>query len=167
MAFSEQELLDFLNQHGMAYKYLSHPAVYTCAEAAEHRPAVGGAASTKNLFLRDEKKRFYLVMTDCAKHVDLKTLGRQIGAPKPQLGSPEKLWEMLGITPGAVTVLALINDPQQSVKLVVDADVWRAEHFLCHPLVNTATLVLAKASLERFFDLTHHPPVVTKIPERA
>lgn len=167
MSLSEQDILDFLDKHNIAYEYLSHPPVYTCDEAALHRPSVAAAASTKNLFLRDEKKQFYLVMTDCDKRLDLKALGRQIGAPKPQFGSAEKLLEILGITPGAVTVLALINDPQHQVRLVVDAEVWSASHFLCHPLVNTATLVIDKADLTHFFELTGHKPLLTTIPERS
>ncbi len=93
--------------------------------------------STKNLFLRDEKKRFYLVMTACEKRLDLKGLGRVLGAPKLQFGAENYLLEMLGVTPGAVTVLGLVNDPDCRVQLVVDEDVWQGEHFVCHPLVNT------------------------------
>lgn len=167
MTLSEQDILHFLDRHAIAYEYLSHPAVYTCEEAALHRPSVADAASTKNLFLRDEKKRFYLVMTDCAKRLDLKALGRKIDAPKPQFGSAERLFDVLGITPGAVTVLALINDPEHAVTLVTDTDVWDHSHFLCHPLVNTATLVIAKADLQRFFMLTGHEPLFIQFPERA
>ena len=63
---------------------------------------------------------------------------------------------MLGVSSGAVSMLGLINDVNHHVELWIDADVWKGENFLCHPLVNTATLVLSKESLERFFKITGH-----------
>ena len=55
-----------------------------------------------------------------------------------------------------VTMMGLANDTEHRVELWIDADIWRGDYFLSHPLVNTATLVLAKSELERFFALTGH-----------
>ncbi len=162
---NESELLAYLQSHGIEYQYVSHPPVYTCDQAEQLRPDLPGV-STKNLFLRDEKKRFYLVMTACEKRLDLKGLGRALGAPKLQFGAENYLLEMLGVTPGAVTVLGLVNDPDCRVQLVVDEDVWQGEYFMCHPLVNTATLVLRRADLLRFFELSGHSPQVCPAPAR-
>jgi Ala-tRNA(Pro) deacylase len=71
---------------------------------------------------------------------------------------------MLGVTPGAVTVLGLVHDTSHAVQLVVDEEIWMASQFLCHPLVNTATIVLARSDLLRFFDLTGHAPLVLALP---
>ena len=166
MLHTESELLHFLEAQGIAYQRLEHPPVYTCEQAALYRPTLPGV-STKNLFLRDEKRRFYLVVTACEKRLDLKQLSRLISAPKLNLGSPEKLLELLGVTPGAVTTLGLINDMQHAVALWVDADIWQGENFWCHPLVNTATLIIARADLLRFFELTGHTPQVVHMPERS
>lgn len=73
-----------------------------------------------------------------------------------RFGSEENLLRLLGLTRGAVTMMGLINDTEHQVELWVDADIWQGEYFLSHPLVNTATLVLAKSELERFFALTGH-----------
>ncbi len=73
--------------------------------------------------------------------------------------------DALGLTPGAVTVLALVNDPARRVSLLVDADYWPSAEYLCHPLVNTATLVLNHESLLRFFELTGHEVRVIKMQE--
>ena len=162
---NENELLAYLQSQGIEYQYVPHPPVYTCDQAEALRPDLPGV-STKNLFLRDEKKRFYLVMTACEKRLDLKGLGRSLGAPKLQFGDEQRLREMLGVTPGAVTVLGLVNDPDCQVKLVVDEDVWQGEYFMCHPLVNTATLLLRRAELQRFFELSGHAPQVCAVPAR-
>ncbi len=165
MITTESALLDYLDAHAIPYTRAEHPPVYTCEEAALYRGAAPGV-DTKNLFLRDGARRFYLVMTACEKRLDLKALGQSIGAPKLHFGSEEQLMDVLGLAPGSVTVLALVNDPQNRVKLLVDADYWPADAYLCHPLVNTATLAMDRAGLERFFELTGHTPRAVTMPGR-
>ncbi len=152
---TEVEMLTYLDARQFAYQRIEHPPVYTCEQADLYRPKLP-AVSTKNLFLRDKHGLLFLIMTDCDKKLDLKHLGQLLHAPKLHFASPEKLKEMLGLDPGAVTVLGLVNDDQHRVQLWVDASIWDAAHFLCHPLVNTATLVISKKDLERFFELTGH-----------
>lgn len=153
---TEHEMLDYLDANQFNYQHIRHPAVFTCTEAATHRPPVP-AVSTKNLFLSDKKgRRFFLVVTDCEKQVNLAELESQLGCPHLKFGSETRLENMLGVTKGSVTMLGLVNDVEQQVELWIDAQIWEHEHFLCHPLVNTATLVLSKETLEHFFGLTGH-----------
>ena len=156
MFTSEREFLSFLDQNGFRYERIEHPAVFTCAEADLHRPKTS-AVATKNLFLCDKKaRRFFLVVTACEKTVDLAHLAGQLGVPHLRFGSEENLYQLLGVTRGAVTMMALANDAGHRVALWIDAEIWPGEHFLSHPLVNTATLVLTKEELLRFFALTGH-----------
>jgi Ala-tRNA(Pro) deacylase len=156
MITTEQAFLRFLDENHFNCQRLEHPAVFTCAEAELHRPAMP-AVSTKNLFLCDKKaRRFVLVVTACEKSVDLSQLAKQLGVAHLCFGSEENLGRLLGVTRGSVTALGLVNDSDHQVELWIDAEVWQGEHFLCHPLVNTATLVLPKTELERFFSLTGH-----------
>jgi Ala-tRNA(Pro) deacylase len=156
MINSEQQMMTFLDQHGFAARQrISHPAVYTCAEAALHRPEAP-AVSTKNLFLSDKKgRRFFLAVTTCEKQVCLDSLSHQLDC-KLRFASERHLQALLGVTRGSVTMLGLVNDSARQVELWIDAEIWSGEYFLCHPLVNTSTLVLSKQSLERFFALTGH-----------
>lgn len=156
MITSEQEFLAYLHRNGFTYQRVEHPAVFTCAEAELHRPVVA-ASSTKNLFLCDKKaRRFFLAVTSCEKNVRLDSLSSQLGVPHVRFASEENLYRLLGVTRGAVTMMGLANDLEHQVELWMDAEVWQADHFLSHPLVNTATLVFSKAELERFFSLTGH-----------
>jgi Ala-tRNA(Pro) deacylase len=158
MFTSEQAFLRFLDTNHFTYQRIEHPAVFTCAEAELHRPAQS-AVATKNLFLCDKKaRRFFLVVTACEKSVDLAALAAKLGVAHLRFGSEENLQRLLGVTRGAVTTMGLANDTEHQVELWMDAETWQGEHFLCHPLVNTATLVLAKAELSRFFALTGHEP---------
>lgn len=153
---SERDFLDFMNANHFTYQHVEHPAVFTCAEAEAHRPAVP-AISTKNLFLCDKKaRRFFLVVTACEKTVKLDDLALQLGVPHLRFGSEENLIRLLGVTRGSVTMMGLVNDKTHSVELWIDSEIWPSEYFLSHPLVNTATLILSKAELERFFSLTGH-----------
>jgi len=158
MITSEQDFLKFLDSNGFTYQRVEHPAVFTCAEAELHRPRVP-AVSTKNLFLCDKKaRRFFLVVTSCEKTVKLDALSPQLGVAYLRFASEENLLRILGVTRGAVTMMGLANDSEHLVELWIDGDIWQGEKFLSHPLVNTATLVLTKSELERFFALTGHAP---------
>jgi Ala-tRNA(Pro) deacylase len=153
---TEQELLAFLDANRFAYQRIEHPAVFTCAEAELHRPSLP-AVSTKNLFLCDKKaRRFFLVVTACEKTIPLDELSPQLGVVHLRFGSEENLLRLLGVTRGAVTMLGLANDTEHQVELWMDAGIWHGKYFLSHPLVNTATLILAKLELERFLVLTGH-----------
>jgi Ala-tRNA(Pro) deacylase len=153
---TEQEFLAFLDANGFVYKRIEHPAVFTCAEAELHRPDVP-AVSTKNLFLCDKKaRRFFLVVTACEKTVKLDQLSPQLGVASLRFGSEENLMRLLGVTRGAVTMMGLAHDADHRVELWIDADIWHSDYFLTHPLVNTATLVISKSELDRFFSLIGH-----------
>ena len=158
MIKSEKEFLAFMDANGFVYQRIEHPAVFTCEEAALHRPSVP-AVSTKNLFLCDKKaRRFFLAVTACEKTVKLDALAVQLGVPHVRFGSEENLQRLLGVTRGAVTMMGLVNDTEHFVELWLDAEIWKGETLLSHPLVNTATLIIAKPELERFFALTGHVP---------
>src|SRR5512138_2830554 len=155
---TEQEFLAFLDANRFVYQRSEHPAVFTCAEAELHRPSLP-ATSTKNLFLCDKKaRRFFLVVTSCEKTVNLEALSPQLDVPYLRFASEANLFRHLGVTRGAVTMMGLANDDEHQVELWIDSEIWQGNTFLSHPLVNTATLVLAKSELERFFTLTGHTP---------
>jgi Ala-tRNA(Pro) deacylase len=156
MIATEKEFLEFLNAHHFAHQRVEHPAVFTCAESELHRPEMP-AVSTKNLFLCDKKaRRFFLAVTACEKTVKLESLASQLKVANLRFASEENLQRLLGVTRGAVTMMGLANDTDHQVELWIDAEIWQADYFLSHPLVNTATLILSKAELERFFVLTGH-----------
>jgi Ala-tRNA(Pro) deacylase len=158
----------FLAAHDVSCQRFEHQAVFTCEEAEHTVPAETGALHTKNLFLRDKKgRRHWLLVTTCAKAVDLKGVAGLIGADNLSLGSPDRLRTYLGVTPGSVTILGLVNDPGHQVELLIDADVWAAGAITAHPLVNTATLVLPHDGVERFLAATGHVPTLIGVPVRT
>ena len=157
----------FLNENRIRYERVDHPAVFTCEEVEERVPPLPGV-QTKNLFLRDRKgRRHFLVVVGFEKQVDLAQLTRILEVSKLGMASAERLQRYLGVEPGAVTLLGVFNDAEQAVEVVIDERVWAAPALQCHPLVNTATLAIARSDLERFLAVTGHNPRVLEVPGRS
>ncbi len=92
----------------------------TVEESERLVPPLPGA-KTKNLFLRDKKgARHFLVTVPAARAVDLNALGAALGAGRLGFASPERLHKHLAITPGSVSLLALVNDAAGAVEFVID-----------------------------------------------
>lgn len=161
-------LYDLLHQEGIEYRRFDHVPVFTCDEADGVVPENEGAVHSKNLFIRDKRgRRHWLLVTSCEKPVDLKGVADLLDADTLSLGSPDRLWKYLRVTPGSVTILALMFDTAHEVELIVDADVWSGAPVRCHPLVNTATLLLERSQLQRFLEHTGHVPRIVDVPARA
>jgi Ala-tRNA(Pro) deacylase len=154
----------FLHGHAIEAPRHEHAAVMTCEEAERLVPRLPGT-KTKNLFLRDKKGlRHLLVSVPPALAVDLDALGAALGAGRLGFASAERLARHLGIAPGAVSLLALANDHAHAVEFIIDRTLWEADAVQAHPLVNTATVILTHANLERFLAATGHAPRVIEVP---
>lgn len=156
-------LLQYLEQLSIKYEYHGHVAVFTSEQARRLIPPLAGA-SAKNLFLRDRKgRRHFLLSLPDSKTLDLRSLAVSLGISGLSLASPERLLKYLGITPGAVSLLALVNDPETRVEVLVDKDLWQADYLQCHPLINTATLVISLEDIKRFITETGHKAQIVTI----
>lgn len=139
-----------LNALGIVYRQYEHPPVFTSEQADVHWRGLPGIAC-KNLFLRNKKgDRHYLAIVPIAKRVDLKELVKTLGDDRLSFGSPERLMSELGLTPGSVSPFGLLNDPDGSVKVIVDEDLRGADGLIFHPNINTASVVISWDGLERF-----------------
>jgi Ala-tRNA(Pro) deacylase len=157
----------FLCCHGIHAPSVEHPPVMTVDEADRLVPPLPGA-KTKNLFLRDKKGGRHLLCTVPAHlPVDLKQLGALLVDGTLGFASAERLQKYLGIAPGSVSLLALFNDRARAVEFVIDRTLWHAPALQAHPLVNTRTLSLSHAELERFLAATGHTPRVIDVPVRT
>jgi Ala-tRNA(Pro) deacylase len=158
---------DFLLRHGIAAARHEHAAVMTVEESEQLVPPLPGA-KTKNLFLRDKKgARHFLVTVPAARIVDLNALGTVLGTGRLGFASPERLLKHLAITPGSVSLLALVNDSAGAVEFILDRSLWEADAVHAHPLTNTATVILAHADLEVFLRATGHVARVIDVPAAA
>ena len=152
-------LFAHLDAHGIAHSTLDHPAVFRVEEGLEIKAALPGG-HTKNLFLKDGRDQLWLISALGETAIDLKALPAVIGSGRLSFGKAELMQETLGVTPGAVTALGLVNDTQHRLRFVVDAALWRADPVNFHPLTNTATTALSQAGFRAFLDSLGVVPMV-------
>lgn len=164
MIVSIESMCAALRQNGVAFTRYDHPPVATCEEAAMHLKGVEGAGS-KNLFLRNKKgDRHFLVTVHEDKRVDLARLSDQLGAGRLGFASADRLERYLGVKPGAVTILALVNDKCGEVTAFIDRELWETSCIQCHPMENTATLVMHPKDIDRFLAVYGRKVSVLDVP---
>ncbi len=143
---------------------VEHEAAHTVDESQGLRGTIPGV-HTKNLFLKDKKGALFLVTAPEDAGVDLKRIHTAIGARgRVSFASADAMAMHLGVTPGSVTPLALINDAERAVTCVLHPDVAQADLVNVHPLRNTATVTLAGPAFLAYLNHVGHPPLVTDLP---
>ena len=162
MPATEQDLFARLSELGIETETVRHPAVFTVEESKALRGDLPGG-HTKNLFLKDKKGALWLVVALEDRAVDMKDLRRRIGAARLSFGRPELLKEVLGIDPGSVTPFAVINDTENRVKVVLDAEMMSLQALNFHPLTNTATTSVTPEGLAAFIRSCGHEPAVVAL----
>ena len=155
-------LLQKLAELNVTYKKFEHPPLFTVNDAKDYQDQMIGM-HVKNLFLRDKKKRNFLLVAEQDTEINLKTLHEKIQSDRLSFGSQDRLWQFLGVRPGAVSPLALINDTSNEVTLFFE-DKLQADHSIYfHPLVNDVTLGVKLTQLASFFVFTGHEPKFVKL----
>ena len=150
MTPQEQQVQEHLKGLGIPFERYEHPPVATAEEADVHWAGID-AMHCKNLFLRNQKgNRHYLVIVKHTKRVDLRSVANQIGDGKLSFGSPERLLTHLGVAPGSVSPLGLINDRDHQVRVYLDRELKTPGLISFHPNVNTSTLTISFSDFERF-----------------
>ena len=152
------ELFAFLDAHAIPHRTVEHPPVFRVEEGLEIKAALPGG-HTKNLFLKDAKGRLWLVSALQDTAVDLKRLPAAIGSARLSFGSAERLEAALGVRPGSVTALALLNDPEHAVTFVADARLLEADPVNFHPLSNDATTALSREGFRAFLRALGREPL--------
>ena len=157
-------IYDFLTANRIAFERFDHPPVYTVEDVHRLTPDLPGS-KTKNLFLRDRKgARHFLVVMPADKRIDLKALPKVLGSTNVSFGSPDRLMKHLGVEPGSVSLLAILNDRENAVEVFIDDALWAANAYQFHPMVNTSTLVLSRAGIESFLLALGHDFQIADIP---
>jgi Ala-tRNA(Pro) deacylase len=161
---TRKDLFALLDRLGVAHSTLDHPPVFTVEEGADIKAALPGGHS-KNLFLKDRRGGLWLVCALGESQIDLGALAKALGAQRFSFGSAELMKEALGVTPGAVTVFALMNDRLNRVSLVLDEALMAHDPVNFHPLTNDATTAVSPDGLRAFLAETGHRPMLARFDE--
>lgn len=139
-ADKERAVYSLLEELGIEFEHIDHPAAETIA-ACDKINSVLGISICKNLFLCNRQKtEFYLLMLPGNKPFKTKELSSQLGIARLSFADFEYMKKFLDILPGSVSVMGLMNDKENRVRLLVDTDLLKSEFIGCHPCVNTSTL---------------------------
>jgi len=148
MYYTRKEFLEYLNLNKIAFLEYSHKPLFTVEESKKLRGKIYGG-HTKNLFLKDKKKNFFLLSCSEDKIIDLKKLRKPFNTNNLSFASNEYLKNILNLEPGSVTPFALINDTQKRTKFYLDKELLKENYINFHPLINNYTISL---SIAHFFN---------------
>ena len=142
MKYEALNLLDLLKEKNIIYQLFEHEPFFTVEESSKLKIDLNmQGAHTKNLFLRDKKRNFYLISCLDHKEIDLKVLKKFLDCQgNLSFGSPEYLYEKLGVKPGSVSPYALVNNIEKDVTFFLDASILEYEECNFNPLDNTKTI---------------------------
>lgn len=155
----KNKVFSFLDSLGISYEVTEHPAVYTMAEMGALGLENLGVIP-KNLFLRDKNKQYFLVCAAEETQINLKELGEKLLAKKLGFASTDRLQEYLGVAPGSVSPLGILNDETCAVTVVFDSRLEGLDKMGIHPNDNTATVWLSFADLEKAILAAGNPSIV-------
>ena len=161
----ERRCYDLLDSLGIEFYRVDHEHADTI-EACEEVEGLLGCVICKNLFLCNRQQTdFYLLIMPGGKPFKTKYLSAQIGSSRLSFGSAEDMERLLGVTPGSVSLLGLMNDREGRVRLLVDRDLESDEYFGCHPCINTSSLRIAMSDVrEKLVPALGHEPTYVNLP---
>ncbi len=148
--YTKAMILDYLQKLNIPTQTIEHEPLFTCDQAPEVTASIP-AEQCKNLFLKDSKKRLWLVVACADTQINLKELRKTLQAPELRFAQAELLQQHLGVLPGSVTPFGIINDAQHQVNVIVDQHLFTHKALGFHPLQNDATTVINPDDLMKFF----------------
>lgn len=157
--FGRAALFSKFDALAIAHKTQDHAPIFTVAEGAEIKAKLPGG-HTKNLFLKDKSGALYLVCALGETEVPINKLHRALGCKRLSFGKADLLYSVLGVTPGSVTLFAVMNDTDGAVTLVLDKALLKHDIVNFHPMKNDATTAITSADMIKFAKAVGHDPVI-------
>ncbi len=150
---------DLLERLQIEYTRVDHEKAETM-EVCLERASVLGTRICKNLFLCNRQETvFYLLAMPADKQFHTSVVSSQLGVARLHFADEKHMQQFLDIRPGSVSVMGLMNDKDNNVRLLVDKDILKQEYFACHPCINTSSLKFKTSELfEKLLPATGHEP---------
>ncbi len=154
LPISSDDLLNILKDNRVDFKLYQHKPLHSVNESKIEQELIfqksTNSVHIKNLFLRDKKKRNYLITCEQDKKIDLKLLKEKIESARLSFGSADRLFQYLGVFPGAVSPFCMLNGIKKNVKFFCDCDLKNFKNIYLHPFVNDRTVKMKFNDLEHF-----------------
>lgn len=156
-----KEVYEVLEQNGIAYEKVEHEAVFSVEQSQMIKEKIKGIGC-KNLFLKDQKKNYYLVILNDQHQISLKDIAIKINSKRLSFASKEELLEILGLYPGSVTPFGILNDKENKCKIIME-DFLENATLLFHPNINTVTISISHSDFIKFIKLRNHDYQIIKL----
>lgn len=160
----EIQVYDFLDSLNISFQRVDHAPADTMKECNDI-DSILKTSICKNLFLCNRQEtQFYLLMMPGNKTFKTKEISGQLGCSRLSFATSENMIKHLNILPGSVSIMGLIFDKENSVKLIIDEDVLKDEFIACHPCVNTSSLKIKTSDItDIFLPAVNHDKVIVKL----
>ena len=160
----EQRVYELLDGLGIEYTRVDHECAMTM-EACAAVDAALGTIMCKNLLLCNRQcTDFYLLLMPGGKPFKTSVLSKQIGSSRLSFADGSYMEQLLDITPGSLSVLGLMNDRENRVRLLIDGEVLSGETIGVHPCINTSSLRITVADLtEKLIPALGHAPTMVEL----
>ncbi len=151
-----QSVFETLERLGIVYDLVEHPPAFTTEEADSYIVGKEGVR-TKTLFLCNRKRTaFFLAIMDDSKQLDMKKLGGILHEKGISFCSPGRLMEKMSLSPGAVSLFGLLNNPERDIRVYLDREMLSERIMSFHPNDNTKTIFISTVDMYRFIEETGH-----------
>ena len=154
LPISSDMLIGLLAKNNILFDLYNHVPLFSVKDTKELQnlifPPDNYAVHIKNFYLRDKKKNNFLFTCEQDKNVDLNFLKQLIKSGRLSFSSPERLYENLGVFPGAVSPFCMLNGIKNNVIFYCDYDLKQFKSIYLHPFVNDRTICLNMNDLEEF-----------------
>lgn len=160
----ETRTYDLLDELNIPFWRVDHEPAMTIDACADIEKVLG-TSICKNLFLcNTQKTNFYLLVMPGDKKFQTKIVSKQLGVARLSFATEDFLLEFMDITPGSVSIIGLMNDKENRVRLLIDKDLLDNEFFACHPCINTSSMKMyTKDILEKFLPAVGHEATVVEL----
>ena len=160
----ETRTYDLLDELNIPFWRVDHEPAMTIDACADIEKVLG-TSICKNLFLcNTQKTNFYLLVMPGDKKFQTKVVSKQLGVARLSFATEDFLLEFMDITPGSVSIMGLMNDKENRVRLLIDKDLLDNEFFACHPCINTSSMKMyTKDILEKFLPAVRHEATVVEL----
>ena len=159
LPITSDNLLTILKDDRVEFKLYKHKPLYSVSESKIEQelifPINPNNVHIKNLYLRDKKKRNYLITCEQDRIIDLKVLKETIKSDRLSFGSHDRLLQYLGVFPGAVSPFCMLNGVKNNVKFFCEYGLKQYKKIYLHPFVNDMTICLNIDDLENFLKQYH------------
>ena len=164
-AYDYDRLVGEFDAHDIDYQMFDHVPVFSVQEANKVEEGIAGL-SVKNLFLRDKKRKPFLITVLSERRVDLKNLRHVLqSSGNLSFANEEMLWALLGVRPGSVNPFCIVNDIEKQVTPVLDRGILKGGQFNAHPLRNDKSVALSADDLMGLYQLWGREPLVVDFDE--